>query len=61
MMAAPSSAQRPAEGRASTWRAHGIISTVLLIMLAVMIVRDLLVRRWSSPTPPPRDVTQRSL
>jgi hypothetical protein len=61
MMQAPSPAERPEEGRAMRWRAHGTISTVLLIMLAVMIVRDILVRRWSSPTPPPPDVTQRQL
>jgi hypothetical protein len=61
MMRSPFPAERPAEGRATRWRAHGIISTVLLIMLAVMIVRDILVRRWSSQAPPPPDVTQRQL
>jgi hypothetical protein len=41
-------------------RVRSIISTVLLIMISVMIVRDILARRWSSTTPPRSDVTQRS-
>ena len=59
MVAAPSKDRPAAAGPGSRWRAHGIISTVLLIMLAVMIVRDLLVRRWGSSAPPSADVTQR--
>jgi len=42
-------------------RTRGVVMTVLLIMLGVMIVRDLLVRRWSAPGQPSHDVTQRSL
>jgi hypothetical protein len=34
---------------------------VVLIMLGVMIVRDLLVRRWGSSATPSADVTQRQL
>jgi hypothetical protein len=41
-------------------RLRGIISTVLLMMLVVMIVRDIFVRRWSSDPPSPPDVTHRS-
>jgi hypothetical protein len=41
-------------------RLRSVITAVLMIMLAVMIVRDILVRRWSSPTPPASDVTHRS-
>jgi len=37
-----------------------IITTILLIMIAVMIVRDILVRRWGPTTSPGTDVTQRS-
>ena len=36
------------------------ITTILVIMIAVMIVRDIFVRRWGAATPPPADVTQRS-
>ena len=41
-------------------RGRGVITTLLLIMIAVMIVRDILVRRWSATTPVTSDVTQRS-
>ena len=37
-----------------------IITTILVILIAVMIVRDILVRRWSPAVPPASDVTQRS-
>jgi len=36
------------------------ITTILVIMIAVMIVRDIFVRRWAPTTPPAADVTQRS-
>jgi hypothetical protein len=49
--AAPDDVARP--------RLRSIITTALVIMLAVMIVRDILVRRWSSPTSPASDVTHR--
>lgn len=41
-------------------RGRGVITTLLLIMIAVMIVRDILVRRWSATTPVASNVTQRS-
>ncbi|MEH2552152.1 hypothetical protein V1283_008797 [Bradyrhizobium sp. AZCC 2262] len=42
-------------------RVRSVITTVLLIMISVMIVRDILVRRWGGPTPPPAsDVTRQS-
>jgi hypothetical protein len=41
-------------------RVRRIITTILLIMISVMIVRDIFVRRWGSATPPASDVTQRS-
>jgi hypothetical protein len=41
------------------WR--GVITTALLVMITIMIVRDILVRRWGGPTPPPAsDITQPS-
>jgi hypothetical protein len=41
-------------------RGRGVITTLLLIMIAVMIVRDIFVRRWSATTPVASDVTQHS-
>jgi hypothetical protein len=41
-------------------RFRGIITTILMILISVMIVRDILVRRWGSATPPASDVTERS-
>ena len=41
-------------------RLRGVITTILLILISVMIVRDIFVRRWGSATPPASDVTQRS-
>jgi hypothetical protein len=54
------SENRPAARRPSERRARSVIPTILLIMLAVMIVRDLLVRRWSATAQSRADVTQRS-
>jgi hypothetical protein len=34
---------------AASLRSRGIVSTVLLILLAALIVRDILARRWASP------------
>jgi hypothetical protein len=41
-------------------RVRGTITTLLLIMIAVMIVRDIFVRRWGSSALPEPGVTQRS-
>jgi len=50
----------PPPGDAARSRVRSIIPTILLILISVMIVRDIFVRRWGSPTPPASDVTQRS-
>jgi hypothetical protein len=47
----------PRDGARPKWR--GAITTVLMILVAVMIVRDIFVRRWSSALPPSADVTRR--
>jgi hypothetical protein len=39
-------------------RFHRILATFLLIALSVMIVRDIIIRRWGSPQAAP-DVTRR--
>ena len=49
----------PASSDAARPRFRSLITTVLLIMISVMIVRDIFVRRWSS-APPASDVTERS-
>ncbi len=41
-------------------RLRGVVTTILMVMLAVMIVRDIFARRWGSTTEPRPDVTQRS-
>ena len=41
-------------------RSRTVITTVLLITISVMIVRDILVRRWGGAAPPASDVTQHS-
>jgi hypothetical protein len=37
-------------------RFRSVITTVLLIMISVMIVRDILVRRWGASALPASDV-----
>ena len=41
-------------------RLRGLITTIVLVMISIMIVRDILVRRWSTAPPSPSDVTERS-
>ena len=50
----------PAPGDAARPRFRGIVTTLLVIMIGFMIVRDILVRRWGAAPPPASDVTQRS-
>jgi hypothetical protein len=50
----------PTQGDAARPRFRGIITTILMILISVMIVRDIFVRRWNSATPPASDVTERS-
>ena len=49
----------PALGDAARLRDRSLITTILLIMIAVMIARDIFVRRWSTAAPAASDVTQR--
>jgi hypothetical protein len=51
----------PARRDAAPSRLRSIISTVLLMMLVVMIVRDIFVRRWGSAPPSPPNVTHRDM
>jgi len=45
-------------GDAARSRLRSAITTVLLIMISVMIVRDIFVRRWGGATPPGSDVSR---
>jgi hypothetical protein len=39
-------------------RFRNTVNTIMLVLISVMIVRDILVRRWGLPPPSP-DVTER--
>jgi hypothetical protein len=51
---------RTTRRKAAPSRLRSIVSTILLIILSILIVRDILGRRWGSAAPPRPDVTQRS-
>ena len=48
------------KGAGARPRLRSVITTVLLIVISVMIVRDLLVRRWGGSAPPASDVVRPS-
>ena len=50
----------PAPNDVARSRFRSIITTILMVMISVMIVRDIFVRRWGSATPPATDVSQHS-
>jgi hypothetical protein len=52
----PESLPEPSAGARPRFRS--VITT--MIMITVMIVRDILVRRWGSSAPPAADVTRQS-
>jgi hypothetical protein len=54
----PESFPAPRAGAHS--RVRSVITTVLLIMISVMIVRDIFVRRWGATPPPASGVTRQS-
>jgi hypothetical protein len=54
----PESFPAPRAGAHS--RVRSVITTVLLIMISVMIVRDIFVRRWGATPPPASDLTRQS-
>jgi hypothetical protein len=49
---------QPAAVAATRPRFRGIVTTVLMMALSLLIVRDVIMRRWGSPPPTP-DVTRR--
>lgn len=42
----------PAQSEGARPRLRRAVTTLLFILISVMIVRDILARRWSSPAPP---------
>jgi hypothetical protein len=40
-------------------RYRRIVTTMLVMALSLLIVRDIIIRRWGSVTPPSSDVTRR--
>jgi hypothetical protein len=50
----------PEPGAGARPRFRSVITTVLLIMISVMTVRDIRVRRWGGSASPASDVTQQS-
>jgi hypothetical protein len=55
-----SSSARPKPRRIAPSFVRSILTSILLVLLAIMIVRDILVRRFGSERAPRTDVTQRS-
>lgn len=53
------SAHLPEPADAARSRVRGLVTTILFILISVMIVRDILVRRWGAAPPPTSDVTSR--
>ena len=49
----------PARRDGARPRFRSAITTVLMMLLAVLIVWDIFVRRWGSTAPPSSDVTRR--
>ena len=54
----PNSLAGPADAPRSGVRS--LVTTILFVLISVMIVRDILVRRWSATPPPASDVTEQS-
>jgi hypothetical protein len=46
----------PQPGAGARPRFRSVITTVLLIMITVMIVKDILVRRWGGSAPQASDI-----
>ncbi|MES1148007.1 MAG: hypothetical protein ABUL53_02370 [Bradyrhizobium guangdongense] len=55
-----SSSARPKPRWSASSFSRSVVTSILIAMLALMIVRDLLVRRWGSERAPQTDVTRRS-
>jgi len=54
----PENLPEPSPGARPRFRS--VITTVLLIIISVMIMRDILVRRWGGSAPPAADAVRPS-
>ncbi|WP_426440555.1 hypothetical protein [Bradyrhizobium genosp. P] len=41
-------------------RLRSLVTTIVVVLISVMIVRDILIRRWTGAPPSPPDTTQQS-
>ncbi|WP_197082799.1 hypothetical protein [Bradyrhizobium sp. LTSP885] len=41
-------------------RLRSLVTTIVFVLISVMIVRDILIRRWAGTPPAPPDTTQQS-
>jgi hypothetical protein len=46
---------------AASSRLRRVVTTVLMIMLAILIVRDIFARRWGSTAGPRQDITRQDV
>jgi hypothetical protein len=51
----------PTPRDAASSRLRRVITTVLMIMLAIMIVRDIFARRWGSTAGPRQDIARQDI
>jgi len=51
---------RPKAASVARSRPRSVVATLLMTALAIMIVRDIVVRRWGGTSPSAPDVTERS-
>ena len=41
-------------------RLRSLVTTIVVVLISVMIVRDILIRRWAGTPPAPPDAAQQS-
>jgi len=51
----------PTTRDAASSRLRRVVTTVLMIMLAILIVRDIFARRWGSTAGPRQDITRQDV
>jgi hypothetical protein len=55
------STNSPTARDAASSRLRRVVTTVLMIMLAILIVRDIFARRWGSTAGPRQDITRQDV
>jgi hypothetical protein len=41
-------------------RLRSLVTTIVFVLISIMIVRDILIRRWAATPPSPPDTTQQA-